>query len=32
VEISVSEAWCVALTSQGFNALRRHDRIGAGYG
>jgi hypothetical protein len=30
VEISVSEARCVALAAQGFNALRRHGRIGAG--
>jgi len=30
VEISVSEARRVALAAQGFNALRRHDRIGAG--
>jgi hypothetical protein len=30
VEISVSEAWRVALAALGFNALRRHDRIGAG--
>jgi hypothetical protein len=32
VEISVSEARCMAPAAQGFNALRRHDRIGAAYG
>jgi len=30
VEISVSKARCVTPATQGFNALRRHDRIGAG--
>jgi hypothetical protein len=30
VEFSVPEARRLALAAQGFNALRRHDRIGAG--
>jgi hypothetical protein len=30
VEISVFEARRVTLAARGFNALRRHDRIGAG--
>jgi len=30
VEISVSKARCVTPATQGFNALRRHNRIGAG--
>jgi uncharacterized protein len=30
-EISISEARRIALTAQGFNALRRHDKIGAAH-